>query len=235
MTWHMYERLGAICDALAADKGVRVAVFRGAGGKAFVAGTDIEQFKAFKQGQEGGADGVAYEARIDAAIERLETLPFATVAAVEGYAVGGGLAIATACDFRIAAPGSRLGAPIARTVGNCLSPGNVARLAAAFGHARVKRMLLLAELLGADEALTCCYLLQIVEPAVMEDALGALCAKLSALAPLTQYATKETLRCQLLANLPDCSDLIRLCYGSGDFRRGIEGFVSGQAPKWKGE
>ena len=140
MTWAMYEQLRNICSQLQNDRGVRVVIFRGAGGKAFVAGTDIEQFQSFSHGD----DGVAYERRIDHCIEQIERLPMPTLALVEGWAVGGGLAIATACDFRIATPDARLGVPIAKTLGNCLSIHNLARLTSVFGSSRVKRMLLLA-------------------------------------------------------------------------------------------
>ena len=140
MTWPMYEQLVAIARQLAEDRSVRAVVFRGEGGQAFVAGTDIEQFTAFQTAE----DGVAYERQIEACIELLGELPQPTVAVIEGWAVGGGLAIATACDFRLATPGARLGVPIAKTLGNCLSLANVARLRAAFGDQRVKRMLMLA-------------------------------------------------------------------------------------------
>src|SRR5258706_12128292 len=142
MTWAMYEQLGAICERLGNEPAVRVACLRGAGGEAFVAGTDIEQFKAFRDGQ----DGVDYERRIDEGVARLEALPIPTVAVIEGWCVGGGLAIATACDIRIATPAARLGVPIARTLGNCLSIANLARLVAAFGKPRVQRMLVGAEI-----------------------------------------------------------------------------------------
>ena len=137
MTWAMYEQLSAICQQLQQDASVRVAVFRGAGGQAFVAGTDIEQFTAFQSAE----DGVAYERQIEAGIAQLCALPMPTVALVEGWCVGGGLAIATACDFRLATPGAKFGVPIARTLGNCLSIQNVARLRAAFGHQRTRRTL----------------------------------------------------------------------------------------------
>ena len=151
MTWAMYEQLGNICRQLQTNSSVRVVTLQGAGGEAFVAGTDIEQFKAFSSGD----DGVAYERTIDKGISLIESLPMPTVAVISGWTIGGGLAIATACDFRIATPESRFGVPIARTLGNCLSMSNLARLRAAFGTQRVKRMLLLAELLSADEALAC--------------------------------------------------------------------------------
>ena len=230
MTWAMYEQLGQICGQLQADTSVRVVTFRGVGGEAFVAGTDIEQFTAFHSGE----DGVAYELQIDQCIQKLEKLPMPTVAVVEGWAIGGGLVIATACDFRIATPGSRFGVPIARTLGNCLSVANLARLAAVFGVPRVKRMLILAEIVGAEEALECGFLLQIIEASKVDDALVALCTRLSALAPVTQSVTKEGLRRLASQSLPADEDLIRHCYGSDDFREGVAAFVGKRQPVWRG-
>jgi len=230
MTWAMYEQLGKICGQLQADASVRVATFRGAGGEAFVAGTDIEQFTAFGSGE----DGVAYEQQIDQCIQKLEALPMPTVAVVEGWAIGGGLAIATACDFRIATPASRFGVPIARTLGNCLSVANLARLSAVFGLPRVKRMLLLAETLGAGEALDCGFLLQLSESGALDAALAALCDRLAALAPVTQSVTKEGLRRLVSHSLPADEDLIHRCYGSDDFREGVAAFVGKRRPVWRG-
>ena len=231
MTWAMYEQLVRICTELPTDSTLRVVTFRGAGGQAFVAGTDIEQFQAFQTGE----DGVAYERKIDACISLLEALPIPTVAVIDGWTIGGGLAIATACDFRIATPASRFGVPIAKTLGNCLSIANLARLGAAFGMQRVKRMLLLAEILNADEALACGYLGQICEPAELDAASQHLCERLAALAPVTQSVTKEALRRLLVHQLPDGEDLIRRCYGSSDFREGVNAFVAKRSPMWKGE
>ena len=230
MTWAMYERLGQICEQLKSDAPVRVVSFRGAGGQAFVAGTDIEQFTTFSSGE----DGVAYEKQIDQCIARLESLPMPTVAVIEGWTIGGGLAIATACDFRIAATGSRFGVPIAKTLGNCLSVANLARLCAVFGIPRVKRMLMLAEVLTADEALACGFLLQLVEPGEIDVNLDKLCERLAALAPLTQRVSKEGLRRLVSHDLPADEDLVRLCYGSDDFREGVSAFLAKRTPVWKG-
>jgi enoyl-CoA hydratase len=231
MTWAMYQSLAEHCESLAARAGeVRVAVLRGAGGQAFVAGTDIAQFRDFA----GGDDGVAYERRIDAGIGLIEALPMPTVAVVEGWAVGGGLAIATACDFRLATPGARFGVPIARTLGNTLSSLNFARLRAAWGLQPVRRMLLLAQILDADEALACGFLEQVCAAEALDGALQSLCARLAALAPVTQAAAKEALRRGTTQGAPDTDDLVRRCYGSADFAEGVAAFTEGRPPAWRG-
>ncbi|MEO6018604.1 MAG: enoyl-CoA hydratase/isomerase family protein [Polaromonas sp.] len=230
MTWAMYQQLNEICEQLKADTSVRVVTFRGAGGQAFVAGTDIEQFTTFGSGE----DGVAYEKQIDQCIARLETLPMPTVAVIEGWTIGGGLAIATACDFRIATTGSRFGVPIAKTLGNCLSVANLARLFSVFGMPRVKRMLMLAELLTAEEALACEFLLQISAASEIDAVLRKLCERLVALAPVTQRVSKEGLRRLAGRGLPSDEDLILLCYGSDDFREGVTAFTEKRSPIWKG-
>jgi enoyl-CoA hydratase len=231
MTWDMYQQLAAICTRLADDRSVRAVVFRGAGGQAFVAGTDIEQFTAFRTGE----DGVAYERQIEAGISQLCALPMPTVALVEGWCVGGGLAIATACDFRVATPDAKFGVPIARTLGNCLSIDNVARLRAAFGHQRTRRMLMLAELIGADEALACGYLQAVAAPEAIEASTQALVRQLCALAPVTQRVSKAALDRLATHDLADADDLIRAAYGSADFHEGVAAFVAKRPPVWRGE
>jgi enoyl-CoA hydratase/carnithine racemase len=229
MTWAMYGALAAACDRISSDDTVRVAVFRGAGG-AFVAGTDIQQFTSFT----GADDGIAYEKRIDAAIGQIEDLPKPVIAVVEGFCVGGGLAIASACDFRIAAAGARFGVPIARTLGNCLSVGNVARLVAGFGPGRTKRMLMLAEMIGAEEAQACGFVDVLADAAELEAKLGDMCKRLLSHAPITMRASKEAVRRIRTANLPDGSDLIRAAYGSADFKEGVAAFLAKRPPDWKG-
>jgi enoyl-CoA hydratase len=231
MTWRMYEQLGEACARIHREEGVRVAVFRGAGGKAFIAGTDIAQFQAFRSGD----DGIAYEEKMEGYIGAVEALPVPTLAVIEGFAIGGGLAIAAACDLRIATPGSRFGVPIARTLGNCLSMANYARLVAALGAPRAKRVLLLAENISAEEALAGGFLSEIVAATDLEARVAELTSRLSQHAPLTMRVSKEAIRRILHAGLPDGDDLVRACYGSDDFRLGIKAFLEKREPQWTGK
>ena len=230
MTWRMYEGLAAACAELNNDTGVRVAVLRGVGGKAFIAGTDIAQFQEFTTAEQG----VAYEAKMEGYLGALEALPMPTLAVVEGWAIGGGLAIAACCDLRIATAGSKFGVPIARTLGNCLSVANYARLVAAFGLARAKRMLLMAENLPADEALAAGFLMDVVDPAALDQRITEICERLKGNAPVTMRVTKEAIRRLQQAGLPDGDDLVRACYGSEDFRAGVKAFVEKRTPQWSG-
>jgi enoyl-CoA hydratase/carnithine racemase len=229
MTWAMYDGLARACDAIISDDAVRVALLRGAGG-AFVAGTDIQQFTQFK----GGDDGIAYERRIEAAVGQIEGVNKPMVAVIEGFATGGGLIIAASCDVRLATPDARFGVPIARTLGNCISVNNVARLMAHFGTARAKRMLMLAEMIDSEEARACGFV-EAIHPATEIGAKAeALCRRLIGHAPLTMRAAKEAMRRITLANLPDGSDLIRACYGSVDFKEGVDAFLAKRKPEWQG-
>jgi enoyl-CoA hydratase/carnithine racemase len=230
MTWQMYEGLAAACAQLRDDRGVRVVVLRGVGGKAFIAGTDIAQFQEFTSAE----DGIAYEAKVEGYLGALEALPMPTLAVIEGFAIGGGLAIAACCDLRIATTGSKFGVPIARTLGNCLSVANHARLVAALGVARAKQMLLMAENLPASDALAAGFLLEVVEPAVLDRRVAEICERLQGNAPVTMRVTKEAMRRLLLAGLPAGDDLVRAAFGSEDFREGVKAFVAKRPPQWSG-
>ena len=94
MTWEMYQDVVDLCAAVESDTSVRVLILRGAGGKAFVAGTDIAQFQTFSTPQ----DGLDYEQRIDSVIDTLESVSKPTIAQIDGVTTGGGLALAAACD-----------------------------------------------------------------------------------------------------------------------------------------
>ena len=230
MTWRMYDDLAEHCARINADASIRLAVLRGAGGKAFVAGTDIEQFRQFASGQ----DGLNYEERIDGYIAALETLRVPSVAVIEGWAVGGGLLIANACDVRVALAGARFGVPIARTLGNCLSPTSLRRLVSTLGVSWVKRLLVLAELPTAEELSPLGYLAAVASDAVeLEARITEICGRLLSHAPITMRVARETLRRLETNPLANADDLIEACYGSADFHRGVEAFVNKTPAQWQ--
>ncbi len=210
---------------------VRVFIIRGAGG-AFAAGTDITQFRDFRSGD----DGVAYERRLDAIVERVERMKLPTIAEVDGPAVGGGCAIAMACDFRICSERARFGVPVARTLGNCLSMANTARLVDMVGTAQRAR--------HPDW-----------RPAARRrrgvggrtgDRRGAIGSprnrgaqrwlRSCPLRASTIAATKEMLRRLRDHRRPDSGvgdDIVRDCYGSEDFSEGVAAFVEKRPPRWR--
>lgn len=228
MTWQMYGQLADACDRISDDPQIRVAILRGAGGRAFIAGTDIEQFRAFGSGE----DGVRYEEKVDGFVRAVEALPMPAIAVVEGWAVGGGMAIANACDIRIATPGARFGVPIARTLGNCLSQANLARLADRLGIAVVRRMLLLAAMPRAED-LPPGYT-EIVAAEALNERVAELAALVAGLAPVTLKVTKEMLR-RIERGSPSADgDLIAQIYGSADFAEGVDAFLAKRPPQWQG-
>ena len=232
LTFGMYERLAQLCSEVPTDGSVCAVVISGAGGKAFAAGTDMTQFRAFDTPQ----DALDYEHRIDAVLNAVERCPVPTIAAINGACTGGGGSIAAACDIRIASASLKYGFPIARTLGNCLAAGNLARLSELIGAGRVREIIFTARLIEADEALGVGLVSEILpdEAALMIRA-TELADKVGAMAPLTLRATKEALRRNRAASKVEDSDLIVSCYMSDDFRIGIEAFLGKTKPVWTGK
>jgi len=233
MTWGMYDALVDACERVDRDDSVHVLVLRGAGGKAFVAGTDISQFQQFQT----PVDGVKYERHITDVLDRLERVTKPTIAQVQGFAVGGGCAIAVACDVRVATPGSTFGVPIARTLGNCVTGAAFSRLVELVGPGHAKEMLFTGRLVPAAEAQAMGMLNRVVPADAIDREVRELAKEIAANAPLTVRATKEmTRRLMALRRIAsdDARDLIETCYGSADFQEGVAAFLAKRPPRWTG-
>ena len=232
MTFAMYDRLAAVCREANADTQVQAVVLTGSG-DAFVAGTDIGQFVDFKE----ASQALDYERRMDAWLGAIEGVRVPTIAALRGPVVGGGLAIAAACDLRVAAPSARFGVPVARTLGNCFSAANLVRLAALVGLGRVKELVFTAGLIDAQEARAIGLVSEVVpDEAGLDARVDELVEQLASFAPLTLHATKEMVRRIRARMMPDeAADLVALCYTSADFREGVAAFIGRRKPVWKGE
>jgi len=234
MTWEMYEALVAACDRVDRDDAIRVLILRGAGGKAFVAGTDISQFRSFRDRE----DGLKYEERLDHVLDRLERVAKPTIAQVQGVAAGGGCAIALACDLRVATPASTFGIPIARTLGNCLSGATYSRLVYALGPSRAKDVLFTGRLVSAAEAHALGLVNRLADEDAIERDVRVLATEIAANAPLTIRATKELIRRiavkrRLVAG--EDVDMVELCYMSADFRKAVAAFLEKRKPNWTGQ
>jgi len=233
MTWDMYQALVDACDRVDDDPAVRVLILKGAGGKAFVAGTDISQFTTFREPE----DGIKYEQRIDQVLDRLERVTKATIAQVQGVAAGGGCGIALTCDLRVATPDSSFGIPVARTLGNCLSGATCSRLVDQLGPSLVKDMLLTGRFIPGTEALALGMITRLEPADQIDAAVREYALRIAANAPLTVRATKEMMRRIMAARrLPagEDRDVVTMCYTSRDFREGVEAFVAKRPPKWTG-
>jgi enoyl-CoA hydratase len=232
-TFAMYERLAQICEQANKDRAIKVLVFQGAGDKAFASGTDINQFRAFTTPQHA----LDYESRIDRVLGQLEQCRVPTIAAINGACTGGGAGIAACCDLRIGTKSVKIGFPIARTLGNCLSMSNISRLTALVGPARVKDLIFTARLIGAEEAAAVGLLNEVVEDlSALQKRADELAATVAGNAPLTLAATKQALaRLMRRLSREEGEDLILMCYMSRDFREGLDAFLNKRAPHWTGD
>lgn len=229
-TLDMYRELKAAIGQAEADLNLRALILTGAGGEAFAAGTDIGEFRSFASPD----DAVAYEDFIDEVLGAIERCRLPTIAVIAGACTGGGAAIAARCDMRIAGDNLRFGFPIARTLGNCLSAENLGQLATLVGPQRVIDMIYTARLIEAGEALSIGLVSEVVAKADLAKRGMALAERIAGHAPLTLFATKEGLRRVRIGKAVADRDLVRLCYGSSDFREGMDAFLAKRAARWQG-
>lgn len=230
LTFEMYEALAETCNSIIEKTlDIRALIITGAGDKAFAAGTDISRFRNFRTRD----DALGYERTIDRVLGALESVPIPVVAAIRGACTGGGAAIAACCDIRVASEDIKFGFPIARTLGNCLSVGNLSRLVDLLGAARTREILMTSRLITSEEA----GLINLVNEIVPDPLARAreLCKLLEGQAPLTIAASKEGLR-RLGRHKAgvEGDDLIVQCYTSEDFREGMDAFLAKRKPEWKG-
>ncbi|MBB6628553.1 enoyl-CoA hydratase/isomerase family protein [Nocardioides sp. KIGAM211] len=228
-TTAMYAGMRELCAELATDTSVKVLVLRGAGGRAFAAGNEITDFLA--------NDAVPYENWIRELLDALFALPQVTIAAVDGVCVGGGLAVATHCDLRVATAHSRFGYPIARTLGNALSASIVYRCAAVFGESLTREMLLTSRLTTAERAYAVGALMSVSDDGPGLDAeLASVVDGLRHASGVTLRATKRQLlaRARLLEANPDFDEeLLHEVYGGPDFAEGVRAFVAKEKPAFE--
>jgi enoyl-CoA hydratase len=232
MTWAMYQRLVEVCEDVDRDERIKALVISGSGDRAFISGTDISQFPAFRGNPQAG---IEYEERIDAVIGRLDAVRKPTLASIRGFAVGGGLTVALACDLRLAAENARFGVPIIR-LGNCLSLKNYARLVALIGPARAKEMIYTGRHVEVGEAHAWGLVNEVASLDALEARTRELAEAIASAPPLTLRVSKEAVRrvIQRLDPGDPGHDLVSVCYNSADFQEGVAAFLDKRPPRWTG-
>jgi enoyl-CoA hydratase len=232
LTFGMYDRLVEICSGLKIGGPVKALIITGAGGKAFAAGTDISQFRAFKTPEQG----LGYEKRADEIFKAIEACPIPIIAAISGACTGGGAGISACCDIRLGTRDMKWGFPIARTLGNCLSAATLKRLVALLGQSKTVDLIFTSRLMEADEALASGLVKELhTDHAAVLARAHALAREIAGFAPLTLGVTKELLRrLREQGDAVDDHDLVSQIYTSADFREGLESFLAKRKPKWQG-
>ncbi|SDD51601.1 enoyl-CoA hydratase-related protein [Auraticoccus monumenti] len=230
LTWRMYDELEQHARDVAGDPRVRAVVLTSTGDRAFAAGTDIAQFPGFD------ADaGLRYEQRVRAVLEALQAVPVPVVAAVPGLAVGAGLVLAAACDLVVAAEDVQFGAPVSRTLGNCIDASAVELVRRRLGAARTDQLLLAADLVSAAELAPSGFITRLLPAGSDPRPVAAELARtIAGGAPLSVRALKQTSRRLDHDPEADCDDLVGACYGSADFAEGVQAFLARRPASWEG-
>lgn len=228
LTVAMKGQLIDMCAELGADRDIRVVAIRGAGGKSFISGADIKEMG------EIGVDGFVEQVRlVEELYAAIESIPQPTVAVIEGYALGSGLFLALACDMRVCTVDSKLGAPAAALLGNCLAPGEYSRLVDALGPLRTKELLMRARVLTAEHALSWGLVSDVVERADLDAHVAELLATLAGHAPLAMWAAKEAVRRVASPEPAALDDILTVVFGSDDFKEGRAAFNEKRPPHWR--
>jgi len=225
--------LDATIDELAADDAVGALILTGAGDKAFVAGADIGEFNLLSS----ASDAAAFARRGQAVLAKLEALPKPAIAAINGFALGGGCELAMACDIRLAADTARLGQPEIN-LGIIPGFGGTQRLARLVGEGRAKWLCMSGDLIDAAEALRIGLVDRVVPAAELDQAARSLAAKLAAKAPLAlalvKRAIHEGLESSLASGLAHEAALFGEVFGTKDRAEGVNAFLEKRKAVWRG-
>lgn len=230
----MWQAVAQIMEDFDNDDSIRVIVLSGAGGKAFVSGADISEFKE-KRADEAAA--AAYSKISEAARVRLQETLKPTIAMIRGYCIGGGLATALSCDIRIAAEGSRFGIPAAK-LGLGYAYDGIKKLIDVVGPAYAREIFYTARQFSAEEALGMGLINRLVPADELEGYVKNYCDMIAANAPLTVRAAKqisrEALKDESQRDMALCKRVVDACFASADYTEGRTAFMEKRRPVFTG-
>lgn len=232
LSMQLLDQLSEILADIRDDKSIRVVVLKGKG-NAFCAGADVSIFKEMKS-----YDAFNFSKKIQGVFNEIEELPKPVIAVIDGFALGGGLELAMACDLRIASRNAKLGSPEIN-LGIFPGGGGTQRLVKIVGFGRAKELLMLGKVLSAEEAAEIGLVNKVVTSEELDSTVNKIAKKLSKKPPIALALLKHIVKYG--GSLPTIvgEELEALgfdaIFATNDAKRGIKAFLNKEKPEFKGE
>jgi len=234
LNFAMWCALGEAIDALEADTEIRCLIVRGEGSEAFASGADISEFDAMRADPETAA---RYNIACEYAMDRLAAVQKPTIAMVQGFCIGGGMALAVGCDIRIVAGNARFAIPAAK-LGVGYDYRGIERLAKLVGPSRAKEIFFTARIFNVEEAEAMGLVSRLVSVDHLAAETKAYAELIAANAPLTIAAVKMAVANALAEpherNLEACKAAEQACFASEDYAEGRRAFAEKRKPVFHG-
>ena len=230
----MWEAVEAAVSRYAEDPDVRILILSGAGGKAFVSGADISKFESERASEEGVAH---YNATTKRVYDMIEAFPKPTIAQIDGFCIGGGVALSLCCDLRICGEGSQFAIPAAKLGLGYGYPG-IKRLVDVVGPSFAKELFFTARRFDAEEARVMGLVNRVVEDGKVAEAAEETARMIASNAPMTvtsvKYIVGETVKDESVRDLAECERRVKACFDSQDYIEGRRAFLEKRKPQFVG-